>query len=100
MVLALGGLSYAIETAGVWVLETRSHPGALALAMAAGGALLGAAALVTGIVAIVQAARRPARLGITPATAGTVLAALSLLGALALALAAALVLSLEVVPIH
>ncbi|HEY3818632.1 MAG TPA: hypothetical protein VGL81_15770 [Polyangiaceae bacterium] len=98
--LALCGLSYAIEAAGAWVLETQSHPGAPALAMAACGALLGAAALVTGTVAIVQAARRPARPGIAPAIAGTVLATLSLLAALALGLAATLVLSLEVVPIH
>lgn len=100
VVLALCGLSYAIETAGAWVLETRSHPGTPALAMATSGALLGAAALVTGIVAIVRAARRPARLGVTPAIAGAVLATLGLLGALALGLAAALVLSLEVVPIR
>jgi hypothetical protein len=100
VVLGLCGLSYAIEIAGAWGLETWSRPGAPALAMATSGALLNAAALVTGIVAIARAARRPARLGITPAIAGTVLATLGLVGALALGLAAALVLSLELVPIR
>jgi hypothetical protein len=98
--IALCGLAYAIGVAGAWVLERSSHSGAPALAMAIGGALVDAAALVTGIVAIVHAARRPAKLGIAPAIAGTLLGLAGLVGALVLGVAAALVLSLEVVPIH
>jgi uncharacterized membrane protein HdeD (DUF308 family) len=100
VVFALCGLSCAVDVAGAWALETWTHAGAPALAMATGGALLGAAALVTGIVGIVQAARRPERSGIAPAIAGTLLATLGLLGALTLGLAALLILSLQVVPIH
>ncbi len=98
--LALCGLSYAIGFAGCWVLLTRSQSGAPALAMAMGGALVAAAALVTGIVGIVQGTRNPARLGVAPAIAGTLLAGIGLVGALFLCLAAALTLSLQVVPVH